>query len=530
MMTLKQKQEILLMYLREGKSQREIARMTGIARKTIRKYIQSYEQKLNELEEMNVSVDRSELIQELVETPRYPSGVRRKRVLTEEMKEKIKGYLQENKEKRAKGLYKQQKKVMDIYEALVEGGMKVSYSTVLRTIRQLEKKVKEAYIKGFYQPGDICEFDWGEVNISIAGHLRNLQMAVFTSAYGNYRMAYLFTKQKTECFQEAHALFFQEAGGVYRTLVYDNMRVAVRRFVGKSEKEPTEGLLKLSLYYGFGFRFCNIRKGNEKGHVERGVEVVRRKAFAFRDSFETLEEANIYLYSVCERLNEKSQPERESQTAHACLKTEQAYFLPLRPPFDAARCVDARVDKYATLVIDQSHYSVPDHLVGEMVHVKIYTNRIQCYYDGEKIAEHQRLAGNHEWSLHLDHYVRTLMKKPGALAGSTALQQADQRIQSIYHTYYINHEREFIELIQYIKSGVSLSEVEQSIRTLFRIHPSHVTTDKIKILCARNQVEKQVLPSGSEETRAIHKQAEMHLKLYDELFHTETVGQLEEVR
>lgn len=113
MMTLKQKQEILLMYLREGKSQREIARMTGIARKTIRKYIQSYEQKLNELEEMNVSVDRSELILELVETPRYPSGVRRKRVLTEEMKEKIKGYLQENKEKRARGLYKQQKKVVD---------------------------------------------------------------------------------------------------------------------------------------------------------------------------------------------------------------------------------------------------------------------------------------------------------------------------------------------------------------------------------------------------------------------------------
>ncbi|MBP3041803.1 helix-turn-helix domain-containing protein [Bacillaceae bacterium Marseille-Q3522] len=33
------KQDVLLMYLREGKLQREIARVTGIDRKTVRKYI-----------------------------------------------------------------------------------------------------------------------------------------------------------------------------------------------------------------------------------------------------------------------------------------------------------------------------------------------------------------------------------------------------------------------------------------------------------------------------------------------------------
>lgn len=54
------------------------------------------------------------------------------------------------------------------------------------------------------------------------------------------------------------------------------MKVAVKRFVGRQEKEPTEALLKLSTYYGFAFRFCN---GNEKGHVERSVEYIRRKAF-----------------------------------------------------------------------------------------------------------------------------------------------------------------------------------------------------------------------------------------------------------
>ncbi|WP_167815168.1 helix-turn-helix domain-containing protein [Sporolactobacillus shoreae] len=137
MMILKQKQEILLMYLREGKSQREIANQAGVDRKTARKYIHAYEQRLTELEGMNASVDRGELIQELVEAPKYCSGARQKRVLTEEIEEKIIHYLQENKEKRARGLHKQQKKIMDIYEALIKEEMNVSYSTVLRTVRQL---------------------------------------------------------------------------------------------------------------------------------------------------------------------------------------------------------------------------------------------------------------------------------------------------------------------------------------------------------------------------------------------------------
>lgn len=363
MITLNKKQEVLLKYLREGRSQREIASEIGVDRKTVSKYIKEYENKKIEIEQCNDDVHTGELIQNLVEAPKYKVGVRTKRVMTQEIEQKVMAHLQENDAKRQKGLRKQVKKPIDVFEALESEGVEASYSTVLRTIRQLERKVKEAFIKGSYIPGDICEFDWGEVKVNINGKWRKLQMAVFTSAFGNYRMAFLFMKQKMECFQEAHALFFKETGGVYQTMVYDNMRVAVKRFVG-TEKEPTDGLLKLSLYYGFHFRFCNVRRGNEKGHVERSVEVIRRKAFAFRDTFETIEAANQYLYEICEIRNRKLQPSHQNQTAEECLKQEQENFLPLPPPFDAARVQNVRVDKYSTVVIDQSHYSVPDHLVG----------------------------------------------------------------------------------------------------------------------------------------------------------------------
>ncbi|MGI5876234.1 MAG: hypothetical protein ACOX6X_05385 [Dethiobacteria bacterium] len=49
-------------------------------------------------------------------------------------------------------------------------------------------------------------------------------------------------------------------------MVYDNTRVVVKKFVGPSEKEPTEALIKLSLYYGFNYRFCNVQAGWEKGN------------------------------------------------------------------------------------------------------------------------------------------------------------------------------------------------------------------------------------------------------------------------
>jgi Transcriptional regulator, contains sigma factor-related N-terminal domain len=219
---LMQKRDILLKYLREGRSQREIARETGIDRKTVRKYIKAFELKMHQIGQSDQEANLEELIQELVEAPKYRGSHREKRVLTDSVMKSIQNHLKENEHKRNTGRHKQQKKPMDIFESLRdEEGICISYSysTVLRAIRSIEKKVKEAYIKGSYTPGDICEFDWGEVKIKIGGKLKTFQMAVFTSAYGNYRMAYPFAKQKTECSQKAHILFFQDIGGVYHTMV-----------------------------------------------------------------------------------------------------------------------------------------------------------------------------------------------------------------------------------------------------------------------------------------------------------------------
>lgn len=484
MISLEEKQQIILRHYHDGESQRKIHKETGISRKTIRKYIKNYEQAKRELLENN-SGCHNDLAADIMDKPQYDSSKRKKVKLTEELMARIEFYVKENETKRAEGKAKQQMKKIDIYEELIKEGFDISYPSVCNAVRGLYQKNKEAYIKQEYQLGDQCEFDWGDVKLKIAGQNRVLQMSVLASAKGNYRYSKLFYNQKTESFLEAHSQFFENIQGVYHTMIYDNMKVAVKRFVGPTEKEPTEALLKLSLYYGFKFRFCNICAGWEKGHVERSVEYIRRKAFSRRDEFSSLEEAQEYLDSVVNSLNQKSQAHKADKSALEILNEERPYLLPTMPQYDAARIQEPRVDKYSTICVDNCHYSVPDIYVGEFIFTKIYTSQIHCYHNGEKIAQHERKYGHNEWSIKIEHYLKTLKKKPGALAGSTALQQAQPELQKIYHSYYTGKEKEFIQLLELIGEK-SLSAVTNAITLLQRVSPTDISTEKITAICNRS--------------------------------------------
>lgn len=484
MISLVEKQQIILRHYHDGESQRKIHQDTGIDRKTIRKYIRKYEQAKRELLDNNSDCHNG-LAQDLMENPQYDCSKRKKVKLTEELMARIEFYVKENEIKRAGGKAKQQKKKIDIYEELINEGFDISYPSVCNAVRTLYQRNKEAYIKQEYQFGAQCEFDWGDVKLKIAGKNRILQMSVFASAKGNYRYAKLFYNQKTESFLESHALFFEHIHGVYHTMVYDNMKVAVKRFVGPTEKEPTEALLKLSLYYGFKFRFCNTCAGWEKGHVEKSVEYVRRKAFSRRDEFASLDEAQEYLDRVLNALNQKSQTHKQGKSALEILNEERPYLLPAMPQYDAARILEPRADKYSTICVDNCHYSVPDIYVGEFIFTKTYTSQIHCYHKGEKIAQHERKYGHNEWSIKIEHYLRTLKKKPGALAGSTALQQAQPELQKIYNCYYIGKEKEFIQLLELIGEK-GLSVVNNAITLLQRVSPMDINTEKVTAICNRN--------------------------------------------
>ncbi|MFZ7132153.1 MAG: Mu transposase domain-containing protein [Eubacteriales bacterium] len=91
-------------------------------------------------------------------------------------------------------------------------------------------------------------------------------------------------------------------------------------------------------------------------------------------------------------------------------------MLELMPNYDTARTCELRVNKYSTVSIDESKYSVPDNLVGKFVFVKIYPENINIYHKGKLVSKHERNYGNHTWNINIEHYINTIKKKPGSRA------------------------------------------------------------------------------------------------------------------
>lgn len=62
-----------------------------------------------------------------------------------------------------------------------------------------------------------------------------------------------------------------------------------------------------------------------------------------------------------------------------------------------------------------------------MVTVKIYSEKLVILYNNDKVAVHERIYSREKgWSIKLEHYLNTLLRKPGALNTSLALKQMPQ--------------------------------------------------------------------------------------------------------
>ena len=477
------KQQVILQH-RDNISNRQIARNLGINRETVNKYVQEYEKKLEELLTANPEMDPEEIPPDIIEKPKYDVSNRGPRKKTEDATKVIKECLEENRRKRETGRSKQQMKITDIRRYLKDNGYSISYSTVKRIVRKLEDTTHEAFIKQEYDPGRVCEFDWGEVTLDIGGTgFKRYQMAVFTSAYCNYRFAKLYRHQDTAAFQEAHVDFFRFCRGVYHTMTYDNMRVAVKTFVGPSEKEPTDALLQLSAYYGFHFRFCNIRSGNEKGHVERSVDVVRRYAFSEpgSDQFESLEAANSHLLEKCVR--ENSEPLSDDRIPQECFIEEKNVLMVMPPPMPCfVHRRNCKVNKYSTICVNNSHYSVPDKYTGKRVDVRIFTDKIQVLYEGKAVASHERSIRTGSWSIDINHYLRTFRKKPGAIAHSTALRQADTQLKEIYDKYFTTNPKGFIDLLDLIET-YGTEKILEALKKVSNMTVHDINAQKVEVIC-----------------------------------------------
>jgi transposase len=515
MLQLETNHQIILLYYREGLSIRNIAKKLNIHRKTVKARIDQHERyKSAPVSEKEDPV--TQIGQYLQKGLTYDSSTRVKRKLSPDIISIIEASLKENEVKKLDGRQKQLLRRIDIHERILTAGHSISYSVICDYIQKRLSSRQEAFIRQEYAAGHVCEFDWGEVKLKIGDSYRRYQLAVFTSAFSNYRFALLYVRQDTLSFKEAHILFFEHTGGVFHQVVYDNMRVVIARFVGRTEKEPTTALLELSRWYQFQWRFCNTARGNEKGHVERSVEYIRRKVFAFKDEFASLEEAGEHLRARVNELNERSAVTGRQSPA-TLLELERAHLYANPGNMECFSGDHLRVDKYSTVCMGTNRYSVPDHLCGRMVFVKVYASHLYIYDDTQVVCTHPRSYERHYWQIDLNHYLTTLQRKPGAVAGSVALKQAPTWLQSIYAEHFRQDPRGFIELLQYCQLyEVTDQRLRNCVSQLARQYPSGITAEYVMTtLGNRPELPPQVERTGTDpiEVRSMQNLLEMSMMM-----------------
>lgn len=105
------------------------------------------------------------------------------------------------------------------------------------------------------------------------------------------------------------------------------------------------------------------------------------------------------------------------------MAVEREHLLPLaREGFDVAAVSFPLVNSSACVHVLTNFYSAPLP-AGTRAEAKVHAAYVEIWHEGKCVARHERCFGRQQKVLNLEHYLDVLVKKPGALAGSTPLEQ-----------------------------------------------------------------------------------------------------------
>ena len=287
--------------------------------------------------------------------------------------------------------------------------------------RELGVSIAEVFIAQSYDWGQEAQVDWYEAWADLAGERVKLQVFAMRSMASGAAFHRAYRRATQQAFLEAHEEAFAYFGGVFQHLRYDNLSAAVKRVLRGSRREETARFIAFRSHWRFEAEFCTPARGNEKGGVEGEVGRFRRNHLVPIPRAEGLDELNAKLLDCCRR-DEQRTVSGQTQRVGERLEIERDSLLGLAEGFEIEATSFPVVDGSGCVKVRANFYSTPLR-PGTKTQAKIFAETVEVWHDGRCVARHERIYSRQQKVLDLEHYLEALERKPGALAGSTALEQ-----------------------------------------------------------------------------------------------------------
>jgi transposase len=232
---------------------------------------------------------------------------------------------------------------------------------------------------------------------------------------------------------------FWSIGGVTETHRTDSLSAAYKNCSDKIKEEFTKSYTEFCQHYGVEPTRNNKGESHENGAIESSNRHLKNRldqALMLRGSrdFESSDEYRGFLRELIQRINKRNEK---------AILEEREFLKPL-PERKTCDYVEERIRVTTSSTISYKHvlYSVPSRLIGMMLKVHVFDDRLECYVEGDHVVTLTRLRGNHNWLYHIDyrHVIGSLMKKPQAFRHYT-------HRESLFPTFAFRQTWEYFEKV-----------------------------------------------------------------------------------
>ena len=209
-------------------------------------------------------------------------------------------------------------------------------------------------------------------------------------------------------------------GGKSFSALAEGLQEALGQLGGDGRRELTERYTAICQHYGMQGVHNNSGRGHENGSVESAHGHLKRRicqALILRGSndFSTIEEYQAFITQQVMRHNRNNQDLVKEERLH--LKP-----LPLRRSADYDE-LTVRVSRSSTINVKHVVYSVPSRLVGQLLRVRLWDDRLSRYVGSSEVMSCPRVrpekGKTRARRIDFRHVIDSLAKKPGAFCHAT---------------------------------------------------------------------------------------------------------------